>query len=69
MRIFGKTPMTNPVRTLSDVIQFNKEHSEETLKYGQVMLEKVDRTSGTLKEPAYIEAFDQKPSLGGGSSP
>ena len=61
--------MTNPVRTLSDVIQFNKEHSEETLKYGQVMLEKVDRTSGTLKEPAYIEALLRKPSLGGGSSP
>ncbi|WP_347178017.1 amidase family protein [Sporosarcina thermotolerans] len=61
----GKTPMTNPVRTLSDVIRFNKEHSEETLKYGQVMLEKVDRTSGTLKEPAYIEALIKNRHLAG----
>jgi len=61
----GKTPMTNPMRTLSDVIRFNKEHSEETLKYGQVMLEKVDRTSGTLKEPAYIEALIKNRHLAG----
>ncbi|MDN4608361.1 amidase family protein [Sporosarcina highlanderae] len=61
----GKTPMTNPVRTLSDIIRFNKEHSEETLKYGQVMLEKVDRTSGTLKEPAYINALIRNRHLAG----
>lgn len=36
----GKTPAANPIRTLSDVIRFNNEHAEETLKFGQVMLEK-----------------------------
>lgn len=61
----GKTPATNPIRTLSDIIQFNKEHAEETLKYGQVMLEKVDRTSGTLTEPEYIEAFLRNRHLAG----
>lgn len=61
----GKTPMTNPMRTLSDIIQFNKEHSEETLKFGQVMLEKVDRTSGRLKEPAYIDALIKNRHLAG----
>jgi amidase len=53
----GKTPMSNPIRTLADVIRFNTEHAEETLKFGQVMLEKVERTSGTLTERAYIEAL------------
>lgn len=61
----GKTPITNPIRTLSDIIQFNKEHSEETLTYGQVMLEKVDRTSGTLTEPAYIDALLRNRHLAG----
>ena len=61
----GKTPMTNPIRTLSDIIQFNKEHPEETLKFGQVMLEKVDRTSGTLTEPEYIEALLRNRHLAG----
>jgi amidase len=61
----GKTPMTNPIRTLSDIIQFNKEHSEETLEFGQVMLEKADRTSGTLTEPAYIEALLRNRHLAG----
>lgn len=53
----GRTPMTNPIRTISDIVEFNKNHAEETLKYGQVMLEKVDRTSGTLTEPAYLQAL------------
>ena len=61
----GKTPMTNPIRTISDIIEFNKVHAEETLKYGQVMLEKVDRTSGTLTEPAYIEALLRNRHLAG----
>lgn len=61
----GKTSVTNPIRTLSDVIKFNKEHPEETLTYGQVMLEKVERTSGTLTEPAYLEALLRNQHLAG----
>ena len=61
----GKTPMTNPIRTLSDVIEFNNAHPEETLKFGQVMLEKVERTSGTLTERAYIEALLRNRHLAG----
>ncbi|MFC5603773.1 amidase family protein [Sporosarcina koreensis] len=61
----GQTPMTNPIRTLSDIIEFNKEHAEETLAFGQVMLEKVDRTSGTLTEPEYIEALLRNRHLAG----
>ena len=61
----GKSPMTNPIRTLTDVIEFNKEHAQETLQFGQVMLEKVDRTSGTLTEPEYIEALLRNRHLAG----
>ncbi len=61
----GKTPATNPIRTLSDIIDFNNEHAEETLKFGQVMLEKVERTSGTLTERAYIEALLRNRHLAG----
>ena len=61
----GKTPATNAIRTLSDIINFNNEHAEETLKFGQVMLEKVERTSGTLTERAYIEALLRNRHLAG----
>lgn len=61
----GKTPAINPIRTLSDIIGFNNEHAEETLKFGQVMLEKVERTSGTLTERAYIEALLRNRHLAG----
>lgn len=61
----GKTPAINPIRTLSDIIEFNNKHAEETLKFGQVMLEKVDRTSGALTERAYIEALLRNRHLAG----
>lgn len=61
----GKTSASNSIRTLADVIQFNNEHAEETLKFGQVMLEKVERTSGTLTERAYIEALFRNRHLAG----
>ena len=61
----GKTPMTNPIRTLADVIEFNNAHPEDTLEFGQVMLEKVERTSGTLTERAYIEALLRNRHLAG----
>ncbi|MCM3569177.1 amidase family protein [Neobacillus mesonae] len=50
-----------PVRTLADVIEFNKQNESEMLKYGQAVLLESESTSGSLKEAAYIEAlaFDQ----------
>ena len=61
----GNTPVTNPIRTLSDIIDFNNKHAEATLKFGQVMLEKVERTSGALTERAYIEALLRNRHLAG----
>ncbi|GHI00250.1 amidase [Neobacillus kokaensis] len=50
-----------PVRTLADVIEFNKQDEAKMLKYGQSVLLESEATSGTLKETKYIEtlAFDQ----------
>ena len=43
-----------PRKTLADIIAFNREHPAETLKFGQVLLEEAEATSGTLTEPEYL---------------
>lgn len=53
----AKTNVTNPIRSLSDVIHFNNLYPIETLKFGQVMLERSEQTSGTLTEIEYIQAL------------
>jgi amidase len=45
------------VRTLSDVIQFNKQNEEQMLKYGQEVLLESEETSGSLKEQEYLETL------------
>lgn len=47
------------IRTLTDIIEFNKKHEEQTLKYGQMILEESEETSGTLTEQAYISALEK----------
>ncbi len=47
-----------PVRTLADVIAFNYEHGEKTLKYGQEVLLESEGTSGTLTEAEYLEELE-----------
>ncbi|MED1793764.1 amidase family protein [Brevibacillus nitrificans] len=53
-------PASYPIRTLSDVIAFNREHEERALRFGQVLLERANATSGTLTEAAYLNqrAYD-----------
>jgi amidase len=53
----AKTNPTNPIRSLSDVIHFNNLHPKETLRFGQIMLERSELTSGTLTEKEYIQAL------------
>ncbi|MET3576264.1 amidase family protein [Bhargavaea ullalensis] len=55
----GRTAPDNPIRTLKDIIEFNNCHPEETLKFGQNMLEESERTSGTLTERSYLEALER----------
>lgn len=47
------------IHSLADVIQFNNVHKEKALKYGQVVLEEAEATSGTLTEEAYLKALEE----------
>lgn len=47
------------IHTLADVIKFNEENAETTLKYGQKVLLESEATSGTLTEPEYINSLEQ----------
>lgn len=43
------------IRTLRDIVEYNNAHPDETLKYGQSILEDaLYKTSGTLTDPKYI---------------
>jgi len=47
-----------PVRTLADLIEFNKNNEEQMLKYGQAVLLESEETSGSLTEEAYFKALE-----------
>ncbi|MFK4998301.1 amidase family protein [Bacillus sp. N9] len=53
------TASTNEIRSLADVIAFNDEHPEETLKYGQTLLKAAEKLSGTLVEEEYIRTLEK----------
>lgn len=53
----GKTPITNPIRSIADIISFNNNHPEKTLRYGQELLKKINERTGLLVEQPYIEAL------------
>ncbi|HLO10764.1 MAG TPA: amidase [Pseudoneobacillus sp.] len=48
-----------PIRSLKDIIAFNLQNEARTLKFGQIILNKAEETSGTLKEEAYIKALEE----------
>ncbi|CAG9607241.1 amidase family protein [Pseudoneobacillus rhizosphaerae] len=48
-----------PIRSLKNVIEFNNQHKDKMLKYGQVVLLEAEETSGTLTEKAYIKAIEE----------
>lgn len=50
----NKLPASLPVHSLSDLIAYNKAHADETLKYGQAILEKAESMSGDLGERQYL---------------
>lgn len=47
-----------PIKTLNDIIQFNKENEEKMLKYGQAVLLESDATSGSLTEAEYVKTLE-----------
>jgi amidase len=44
-----------PVHSLSELIRFNENHKETTLKYGQDELESRIKLPNTLRAPEYIQ--------------
>ena len=51
------------VKTLADIIQFNKDHSDEELRYFDQGLMELAQEKGPLTEPAYIEALRKSQGL------
>ncbi|CAM3228063.1 amidase [Brevibacillus invocatus] len=47
-------PASFPLRTLKDIMLWNQQHEEQALRYGQILFEKAEKTSGALTEPEYI---------------
>ncbi|MEH7417862.1 amidase family protein [Neobacillus drentensis] len=47
-----------PIRTLADLIAYNKENQEQMLKYGQAVLIESEETNGSLTEQAYIDTLE-----------
>jgi amidase len=54
-----QTSNTVSVKSLKQLIAFNKENKDPMLEYGQSLLEMSEATSGTLTEPEYIEAREK----------
>ncbi|WP_053361560.1 amidase family protein [Bacillus sp. FJAT-27251] len=54
----GRLHPSVKVRSLAQVIAFNKHHMEKMLKYGQKILQGSEDTSGTLTEEQYLKALE-----------
>ncbi|QQZ09077.1 amidase family protein [Heyndrickxia vini] len=52
----AQLPSTIPVHSIKELIDFNREHSDRALKYGQDKLEFRDSLSNTLRESEYLLA-------------
>lgn len=54
-------PKEYPIRTLKDIIEYNNQHKEQTLLYGQSLLtDAEDNTMGDLSENEYIELMKDR---------
>lgn len=54
----AELPTDYKIKNLKDIIEFNNLHKDETLKYGQILLEGAqDNTSGEMTESIYQEAL------------
>lgn len=49
------------MKTLLDIMEFNREHEKECLKYGQMIFEEAQyKTSGRLNEREYLESLNER---------
>ncbi|NLK28866.1 MAG: amidase, partial [Clostridiales bacterium] len=49
-----------PIKTLSDIIEYNRKHEKEALKYGQTYLIDAEETSGNMDEKAYLAVLQDR---------
>lgn len=52
----SRLPASFSIRTLGDIIEWNKENADAALRYGQDILEKADQTGGSLTEAEYLDS-------------
>lgn len=55
----AKSNPQNPIRSLDDLIAYNAEHNDTSLKFGQNILEQANELSGRLIERDYLEALER----------
>lgn len=54
----AELPLDYKIKNLKDIIEFNNLHREETLRYGQILLEDAqNNTSGEMTESIYLDAL------------
>jgi amidase len=54
-------PESFPIRTLKDIIEFNKRQPEKAIKYGQTyLIDAEENTSGTMEESIYQEILKDR---------
>lgn len=52
----AELPEDNKIKNLKDIIEFNNTHKEDTLRYGQILLEDAqNNTSGEMTEDIYLD--------------
>lgn len=60
-RYLASLPISYPVKSLKDMIEFNRAHAKEALKYGQTYLEDAEmNTTGLLDEEKYLLALKER---------
>ncbi|WP_405112217.1 amidase family protein [Paenibacillus sp. FSL K6-1217] len=64
-RYLGSLPEAAPVHSLQELIDFNQQHSEQTLKYGQGTLEWLNTSGDDITEQQYLEQLQTSRSLAG----
>lgn len=54
-------PMDYPIKTLKDIIEYNKQHPEKTLKYGQTcLIDAENNTTGKCDEEQYLKILEDR---------
>ncbi|MEK3793916.1 amidase family protein [Paenibacillus sp. FSL R7-0204] len=64
-RYLGGLPESAPVHSLHELIDFNQQHSEQALKYGQGTLEWLNTSGDDITEQEYLEELHSSRSLAG----